>query len=147
MFRKALFTYLTIRANSSADAEYVTDILEGHNRRASESSISSDTVMVHMRLINDGQDLTEMLNSLEQQFPAGVSITANPPYIARMSTESKQKLKSFIVPAFGGYFATIIGIVMINWQSLTWNLVPEALITSLFPAAAAIFLKIYEEYK
>jgi hypothetical protein len=147
MFSKSLFTYLVIEGNSVDEAEYIVDILDSHDRRYSDSFISSKTVMVHMKITDDKEDLTKMLNSLKQQFPNDVKIIANPPYYARITTESKKKLKSFFIPALAGYIATILGIVMINWQTLSMLIIIEGLIASLFPAAAAIFLKIYEEYK
>lgn len=147
MFRKSLFTYLVIEAPSENETDPIVDILEGHDRRASDSLVASNKVMVHMRLLNDNEDLTNMLNTLPKEFPKDTKIIANRPYPARISTESKQKWKSFYVPALAAYLATVIGIFMINWKNLSGDIVGEALITSIFPAAAAIFLKIYEEYK
>lgn len=147
MFRKSLFTYLVIIARTKEDTDSITDILEGHNRRASESAIASNKVMVHMKIQNDKEDLANMLNSLEQEFPEGVRIIANPPYSAYVNTESKQRLKSFVIPALSGYIATVIGVFMINLKVLKWDVPLEAFVASIFPAAAAIFLKIYEEYR
>jgi len=123
------------------------DILEGHDRRVSDSVVAVNKVMVHMKIHNDNEDLASMLNSLEKEFPEGVKITPNPPYPAYINTESKQRLRSFVIPALSGYIATVIGVFMINLKVLTWEVPLEAFVASIFPAAAAIFLKIYEEYR
>jgi hypothetical protein len=146
VFPKNLFTYLVIEARTKEEAELVLDIMDSNDRRSSDCFISSKTVMVHMKINDDKEDLANMLNTLERQLPKGVKITANPPYYARLTSETKRKIKSLLIPALAGYIATIIGIVMINWQNLSIMILGEGLIASIFPAAAAFFLKIYEEH-
>ena len=146
MFPKKLFTYLVIEAHTTEEAEYIYDIMDSNDRRSSDSFISSKTVMVHMRINDDKEDLANMLNTLEQQLPEGVKITVNPPYYARLTSETKRKIKSILVPALAGYIATIIAIVMINLYNFSIMVLVQGLIASIFPAAAAFFLKIYEEH-
>jgi hypothetical protein len=119
-------------------------MLERNDRRASEAVISGTNVMVHMRITGD--DLSEMLKSLEKQFPEGTKITTNPPYSAWMSSETKRKYKAFIAPALAGYVATVIGVFMLNYNNLSTRVLLEAFLSSVFPAAAAIALKIFEKY-
>lgn len=88
-----------------------------------------------------------LINVLQDTFPDGVKITANQPYLAWISTENKQKLKWFVVPAAAGYIATVIGVLMLNWETISTDIVTEAFLASLFPAGAAFALKIYEQYK
>lgn len=147
MLEKRPFTYLVIKASGSVEAEQIVEILSANDRRASEPSIFGYTVMVHMRVENDTEDLRNMLNVLQKQFPEGTNMTASQTYVGRMSSESKQKYKRLIVPALAGYIATVIGVFIVNWNAVSARVLAEALLGSLFPAGMALALKIYEEYR
>jgi hypothetical protein len=143
---KPSFSYFVIHAKSRGDAEQVVEMLSRNDRCASNPEISEDTVMVHMRVKNDAEDLLQVVKALKEQFPENTEIIPNPTYHGILSSETKRKYKEFITPALAGYIATVIGVFMLNWNNaLSPRVLVEAFIGSIFPAAAAIFLKIYEK--